>query len=77
MDKEVLTSYSIVCTGSPKPSNNLSSNRPHVDVSLTIYNDGKRDVGCSHILPNGICDWFEINRDYFRCRHLPAKESTK
>jgi hypothetical protein len=49
MNKEVVASYPIKCIGSSSSSCRLDPELTPVDVSLTIYKDGTRDVGCPFI----------------------------
>lgn len=72
MNKEVVSSYPIRCIGIPQSDTKLKIDLlSSVDVSLTIYKDGKRDVGCSFLLsPSENCNRFVMNRNYVRCKHL-------
>lgn len=77
MNKEVIASYPIKCLGATHPDTKLGTDINSVDVSLTIYKDGKRDVSCSFLLEHG-CGKFGVSIfSGGRCRHLNPEESTK
>lgn len=60
MNKEVIASYAIKCIGSSSSSSPLDPKLKPVDVSLTIYKDGDRDVGCP-FLSGVTCEKKEVN----------------
>ncbi len=68
MNKEVVASYPIKCIGASSRIEDLDPNSPPVDVSITIYRDCERDVGCSFIV--GIfCQ--KIDKGFIsRCKHF-------
>lgn len=76
MNKEVITSYPIKCVGAPSRDGilKLTGDLSSAEVSLTIYKDGKRDVGCSFI-SDQICNKFRGSLLNGRCRHLFPSES--
>lgn len=77
MNKEVITSYPIKCIGDYIPlQEQLSTDPSSCDISLTVYKDGNREVGCSFLLTE-ICAKGGLHRHNSRCVHLFPEESTK
>lgn len=61
MRKEVVVSLTLSCLGAPTPNVEINPCSGTTEVSLTIYKDGKRDVGCS-FLSTGLCQRFGTDR---------------
>jgi len=75
-DKEVVMFSLVSCIGSP-PSNLeiVGANRDKVTASLTVYKDGRRDLGCT-FLAGGLCQAFGDRRDKSKCIHLFPESSS-
>jgi hypothetical protein len=77
MEKEVIASYKLSCNGAneiPLSKKQLKSSSNYLDlqdqeISVTVYKDGEREVGCSYLQSSGRCV------DEKKCIHLKPKSS--
>lgn len=52
--KEVVDSYTLDCSGAD------DTLEDKVGASITVFNNGDRQVGCSYISTRGICTWIKV-----------------
>jgi hypothetical protein len=65
---KVITAFPIECRG----TNNSFSNEQVVQASVTVYEDGTREVGCSHMVQSDSCNQKVSGK--IGCSHLePGK----
>lgn len=73
-DKEVVVFSLVPCIGSPPSNMQVDANLNKVTASLTVYRDGRRDLGCT-FLNGGLCQAFGDRCDKSKCKHLFPESS--